>query len=325
MQTKNTFPVPVKPPASAYIAILVMIATVSSAGILIRFALLEDMPPILIVAARLIIATIVLTPITLNRYKNDIQQITRAELGLAALSGAFLALHFLAWVSSFQYTTILVSVVVVSTGPIWVAILEVIFLKVRLSQLVIIGLIIALFGAIFIGIPLQSEINLNAGAVDTTLTGAFLAWIGAIAVSIYMLIGRKIRSRLPAIPYIWLVYGTAAIVMLIMVIITTTPVTGYSTNGYLVLLLMGLVPQLIGHSSLNYALEYFPATLIGMTTQLEPIGSAILAFIIFAELPPIQQIVGSGIIILGVLIASRGKVSQSPKNKISPITSSKAE
>jgi len=310
-KTKTSLPLPIKPPISAYIAILAMIISVSSAGILIRFALLEEMPPILIVAARLLVATIALTPITLTRYKKDIQSITRMELGLATLSGVFLALHFMAWVSSFQYTTILVSVVVVSTGPIWVAILEVIFLRVRLSQMVIFGLIIALLGAIFIGIPLQSEIGQNTGEIDTTLTGAFLAWVGAIAVSIYMLIGRKLRSKLPAIPYIWLVYGTAAIAMLIIVIITSTPVTGHSANGYFIILMIGLVPQLIGHSSLNYALEYFPATLIGISTQLEPIGSAILALIIFAEMPPTQQIIGSGIIILGVLLASRGKVSQS--------------
>jgi drug/metabolite transporter (DMT)-like permease len=310
MQANEAQSSAIKPPVVAYFAIVVMIVSTSAAAILIRFALFEELPPILIVASRLLIASIALTPITLRRYRSHIQNISLTELVLATVSGLFLALHFTAWVSSFQYTTVLVSVVVVSTGPIWVAILEVIFLKIHLSQMVVVGLIIALLGAIFIGIPFQPETIQSTVEQDTTLTGAFLAWVGALAVSIYMLIGRKLRSNLPTIPYIWLVYSIATLVMLMIVIATSTPVTGYRIEGYLILLAMGLVPQLIGHSSLNYALEHFPATLIGMFTQLEPLGSSILALIIFAEMPPTQQIIGSTIIILGVLLASRGKVSQ---------------
>jgi len=303
----------INPPIIAYSAIFAMVVSISSAAILIRFALLEDMPPLLIAGARLFVATIILTPIIIRRYQSHIRNITRTELSLAALSGLFLALHFIAWVSSLQYTTVLVSVVIVTTGPIWVAILEVIFLRVRLSQLVIIGLGIALLGGIFIGIPLQTDTISFTTGQDKTLIGAFLSWIGAVTVSVYMLIGRSLRSKLPVIPYIWLVYSTAAIVISIALIATATPITGYRFEGYLVLLLMGLVPQLIGHSSLNYVLEYFPATFVSMFTQLEPIGSAILALIIFIEIPPPQQILGSVIIICGVLLASRGKVSQLDK------------
>jgi drug/metabolite transporter (DMT)-like permease len=317
MQINQVQTSPSKPPIVAYVAIFAMIASVSSAAILIRLALLEAMPPILIAGARLFVATSVLTPIIVSRYRSHIRHITRTELALASISGLFLALHFIAWVSSLQYTTVLVSVVVVQSGPIWVAILEVIFLKIRLSQIVIIGLVIALLGGIFIVIPLQSNAVQVAGEQATTITGALLAWIGALAVSVYMLIGRKLRAKLPIIPYIWLVYGTATIVIMIVIIATATPITGYRSEGYFILLMMGLIPQLIGHSSLNYVLEYFPATLVSMFAQLEPIGGAILALIIFAEIPPTQQIIGSAIIMFGVLLASRGKVSQSGKRNIS--------
>jgi len=314
MQVNQAQSLPNKPPITAYVAIFAAIASISAAAILIRLALLEDMPPVLIAGARLFVATVVLTPMVFSRYINHIRNLTRTELLLASIAGLALAVHFIAWVSSLQYTTVLVSVVVVTTGPIWVAILEVIFLRIRLSQLVIIGLIIALAGGILIGIPLGEPDTIeSASTQDTTLIGATLSWIGAVAVSIYMLIGRKLRAKLPVIPYIWLVYGIATVVMLVVIFATSTPVMGFRTEGYLILLAMGLVPQLIGHSSLNYVLEYFPATFVSMFTQLEPIGSAILAFIIFAEIPPAQQIIGSIIIISGVLLASQGKVSQSEK------------
>lgn len=313
MQTNQIQAEPVSPPITAYIAIFAAIASISAAAILIRLALGEAMPPVLIAGSRLLIATVVLTPITLNRYWSHIKNLTRTELILASVSGVFLAIHFMAWVSSLQYTTVLVSVVIVTTGPIWVAILEVIFLRIRLSQLVIIGLVIALAGGLYIGLSGHGGETeaLTTAEADTTLIGAILSWVGAVAISVYMLIGRKLRTKLPVIPYIWLVYGIATVVMMVALLLTSTPVLGFSVEGYMILLAMGLVPQLIGHSSLNYTLEYFPATFVSMFTQLEPIGSAILAVIFFNELPPTQQIIGSAVIISGVLIASRGKVTPS--------------
>ena len=165
--------------------------------------------------------------------------------------------------SSLQYTTVLVSVVIVSTGPIWVAILEVVFLKIRLSRLVVAGLLTALAGGVLIGIPLGGDAVQVAQGVNelgATVTGAVLAWIGALSISVYMLIGRKLRATLPVVPYVWLVYGAASIFALTVIVATTTPVAGFRVNGYLILLAMGLVPQLLGHSSLNYLLELLPGS-----------------------------------------------------------------
>lgn len=313
MQPKQLSAPPARAPLTAYLAIFAAIVSTSSAAILIRLALQESMPPALIAGARLFIAVLALTPIALNRYRGHLKRLERQELLWAAASGLFLAIHFIAWVSSLQHTTVLVSVVIVSSGPIWVAVLEVIFLRIRLSPAVTVGLLIALAGGILIGLPLAPGAeSLPAGVGESAaLTGTALAWIGALTVSAYMLIGRRLRAKLPVIPYIWLVYGIAALVMLAVVLWTKTPVLGFRLEGYLILLVMGLVPQLLGHSSLNYILGYFPATLVSMFSQLEPVGSAVFAFILFRELPPGQQIIGSSIIIAGVFMASRGSIRSS--------------
>ena len=301
-------------PYRAYFVILLAIVATSSAAILIRYALDADMPPLLIAASRLAIAAVVLTPLALRRHIDHVANLSRQEFSLIVISGLCLAIHFTAWVSSLQFTTVLVSVVIVSTGPIWVAILEVLFLHIRLSRLVIAGLIIALAGGVIIGIPVGDGVELTARGADDlggTATGALLAWIGALSVSVYMLIGRVLRTRLAVIPYVWLVYGMAAICACAVILLTSTRVTGYAAEGYVVLLAMGLIPQLLGHSSLNYLLEYFPAALVSMFSQLEPLGSALLALVLFRELPPEQQITGSIIIVIGVAVASRGEIHQS--------------
>lgn len=297
-------------PIKAYLVIVIAIVATSSAAILIRLALDENMPPLLIACARLLIATVALTPIALRRHKERLARLSRNEAKLIALAGICLALHFTAWVTSLKYTTVLVSVVIVSTGPIWVAILEVFFLHIRLSRAVVIGLLVALTGGVIIGIPLNGALSAPLATEDfnATVIGALLALVGALTVSVYLLIGRKLRATLPVIPYVWLVYGVASIGALIVIGITSTPVTGFRAQGYIVLLAMGLAPQLLGHSSLNYLLEYFPAAMVSMFSQLEPIGSAILAVILFRELPPGKQILGSAIIIIGVVLASRGEI-----------------
>ena len=304
-------------PFKAYVVVVIAIVATSSAAILIRFALDQDMPPLLIVAARLLIASLALTPIVIRRHRSFLAELSRAEALLITISGLCLAIHFTAWVTSLQYTTVLVSVVIVSTGPIWVAILEVIFLHIRLSSLVVLGLIVALAGGALIGWPQeggQLTSILAPGTENATLIGAALAWLGALTVSVYMLIGRKLRARLPVIPYVWLVYSIATICTLSVMLARATPALGFSIEGYLVLLAMGLIPQLIGHSSLNYLLEYFPAALVSMFSQLEPIGSAILALLLFRERPPHQQILGSLTIIVGVLLASRGEIRQATRS-----------
>ena len=300
-------------PLTVYFVIVVAIAATSSAAIFILYALEEAMPPLVIAGGRLIVATAALTPVALKGYRGELKGIPPQQFFLIVVSGLCLAVHFTAWVSSLQYTTVLVSVVIVSTGPIWVAILEVIFLRIRLSWLVIAGLLVALAGGVTIGLPLgegADEAAIVIHDLNATVSGALLALVGALTVSVYMLIGRKLRAELPVIPYVWLVYGVASICTFSVVLATSTPLVGYRAQGYLIVLAMGLVPQLIGHSSLNYLLEYLPAALVSMLSQLEPIGSAILAFVLFGQLPPNQQITGSVIIVLGVILASRGEIRQ---------------
>ena len=137
-------------PMRAYIVLVMGIAAISLAAIFIRLAQQEAMPSMLIAGGRLILATLLLTPATLlnKSYRGQIGQLNRQSLILVGVSGFFLAMHFASWVSSLEHTTVLISVVLVSTTPIWVALLEVFFLKARLSQMVVVGLVVALVGGI---------------------------------------------------------------------------------------------------------------------------------------------------------------------------------
>lgn len=294
-------------PWQTYAILAAGVVAVSLAAIFIRLAQDAGMSSLLISAARLGIAALLLTPITLRRYWSHIQQLTQTELLLIIVSGVVLAFHFIAWTLSLEYTTVLISVVLVTTSPLWSAALEVVVLHVRLHRWVIVGLFIAIIGGVVISLPGDGD-TLALGS--NPVLGGLLALTGAATFAVYMVIGQKIRAKMPVIPYIWMVYGIAAIVACVVVFLTRTPVAGFSTESYVWLLLTALVPQLIGHSSFNYAVEHLSATYIGIASQLEPVGSAILAYFVFQELPRPLQIVGSGVILVGLVLASIGQAQK---------------
>lgn len=299
------------PPIRAYVVLGIGILAVSMAAIFIRLGQGEGVPSPVIAASRLLIAAVILTPLTLRRYRSHLRALNRQQWGLLTVSGVFLAAHFATWVSSLEYTTVLISVVIVTTTPIWVGILEVVFLRARLSRGIVAGLLIALAGGLMIG--LSGEVA--GGATDDgTLIGGGLSLIGALTVAVYLIIGRKLRSTLPLLPYVWSVYGIAALTLVSGSLLAGYSFTGYSAEGYLWVLALGLIPQLIGHSSLNYALAYLPATYISVATQLEPLGGAVIALILFREQPTAMQIVGSLVILVGVLMATLLPRRDAPAN-----------
>jgi drug/metabolite transporter (DMT)-like permease len=289
-----------------YVVLAVGVLAASLAAIFIRYAQADGLPSLLIAAGRLTVSALLLTPFALRQHLPEIKGLSRTDLLMAGASGLLLALHFATWIASLEYVTVLVSVVFVATNPLWVALLEFFFLRVRIRQIVIVGLLVAVAGGILIGISGES----TGAQGSNPLLGSVLALTGAVALAIYLVIGRRLRAKLPLLPYIWLVYGCAAIFLILMVIVSATPVTGFPTSGYFMILLLALVPQLIGHTSFNYALRYVPATFVSIATQTEPIASAIAAFIIFREMPTGGQILGSAAIIAGVALATLGQRKQ---------------
>ncbi len=298
-------------------ALFLAILAVSTSSIFIRFAQ-TDAPSLVIAALRLVFASLALAPVALTRHRAELAALTRRQLLLGLLSGLFLAVHFATWISSLEYTTVASSVVFVSTGPLWVALLSPFFLREPLTRPVVIGMSLALVGGIVIG--LADACSWNKGLVCPSMNqilhgrmlfGNFLALIGAWMVAGYLMIGRKLRAGISLVPYIFLVYGMAAICLLIIVLVARESLFGYHWLTYVWILLLALVPQLIGHSTYNWALAYLSAAFVAVMTLGEPIGSSILAYFILQEAPTITVIAGGVLILIGIYLSTRGNKSKS--------------
>lgn len=280
-------------------AIFVGILAVSTASIFIRFAQ-EQAPSLVIAAFRLTIATLVLAPVVLARHRRELSGLSSKEIGLGLFSGVFLALHFATWISSLEYTTVAGSVVLVSTIPLWVAIVSPLLLRERAAPGVWIGMIIAMAGGMVVALG-QSAAVVSG---KNPLWGNFLALCGAWAAAGYLLIGRKLRASLSLVPYIFIVYGAAALVMLLFVGVARLPLFGYPAETYGWMIALALVPQLLGHSTFNWALGHLPASFVSITLLGEPIGSTILAIFLLREIPSGMELIGEAAILVGIAVAA---------------------
>jgi drug/metabolite transporter (DMT)-like permease len=299
------------------VALFIAILAVSTASIFIRFAQ-TDAPSLMIAALRLTFASLALAPIALTCHRAELRSLSRNELLLGLLSGLFLAIHFATWISSLEYTTVASSVVFVSTGPLWVALLSPFFLREPLTRPVLIGMSLALIGGIVVA--LSDACSWNNGIVCPSLNqilhgrmlfGNFLALIGAWMVAGYLMIGRKLRAKMSLMPYIFLVYGMASVCLLIIVSVARESLFGHHWLTYVWILLLALVPQLIGHSTYNWALAYLSAAFVAVMTLGEPIGSSILAYFILQEAPTAAVIAGGVLILIGIYLSTRGSKIES--------------
>ena len=293
------------------LALVAAIAAVSTASIFIRFAQ-ADAPSLVIAALRLTFATLLLAPLALSRHRTELQTLTRKEITLAVFSGLFLTAHFATWITSLEYTTVASSAVFVSTGPLWVALLSPFLLNERLSRASLFGLALALIGGTVVGLSdacvLQNGIQcpeLGQVLQGQVMWGNFLALAGAWAVTGYLILGRKLRAKMSLVTYIFLVYGIAALGLIVVMFAAGQSPLGYPLQAYVWIFLLALIPQIIGHSTFNWALGYLPAAFVAVTTLGEPVGSAVLAFFILQETPSPVMILGGALILFGIYLASR--------------------
>lgn len=281
-----------------YLLLPIGIIAISTASIFIKLC---DAPALVIAAYRLTLASLLLLPFA--GYKKIWQSSTGSELRWLILSGIFLALHFAFWIASLKFTSVASSVVLVSTNPLFVGLGAWLFFKEPLGWNLIWGITLSFLGS---GLISFGDVALSKEA----LMGDGLALLGAITASGYLLVGRKMRKGQDLLSYIFPVYSAGAIVLIAISLAFQKPFFGYPSSTYLYLFLLALVPQLIGHTTLNWALKYLPASMVAIAILGEPVGSTILAFFILGEgLTPLK-IIGGILIFAGILIALK-KRSQS--------------
>jgi drug/metabolite transporter (DMT)-like permease len=274
--------------AISFGSILVRLALAASGDRSLAFSLVMS-------AGRMGFAALLLLP----GFKSPIR--ARGGIPFALAAGAALALHFAFWITSLSYTSVAASTALVTTNPVWVTLLGWLLFGERPSGLTLLGVGVALVGGLLIGLG-----DAQGGGTNPLL-GDLLALLGALAASFYFLLGREAQRRgLSLLEYVRVAYTTAFLILFPLPYLFGGGYGGYPGVVYLYILLMALLPQLVGHTSFNWATRHISPVLVTLAILFEPVGASLLAFLLFGEVPGLQVILGALVLLLGVALAVLG-------------------
>ena len=215
-------------------------------------------------------------------------------------AGLCLALHFATWITSLAYTSIAASTTLVTTSPIWVALLSGLGWGEKLTLKLGVGMGITVLGSILIAWGSDH----NRAIASQPLLGNGLALIGALMASLYFLLGRQAqRQGMSVGHYITVAYSTAAIALIPLTGLFGVGFGGYPLPVYGYIVLMAIFSQLIGHSSLNWSLRWISPTIVTLVVLFEPIGSSLLGWWWLGEIPTLAVALGGLVVLGGIAIA----------------------
>jgi len=280
--------------------ILMMIFSAAVTPVAIRITQSEGVPSLVIVLVRLWLVSVGLLPVIWLRFRAELFALTRRQAFLSGFAGFWLALNLLLLFVSLEYTSVMMTSVLRRTTPMWIVLPEILIFGVVFSRRFWLSLALTLVGVTLVGFGGLSAIE----AGSDPLLGGALALIGSFCFGAYILIGRQLNNVIPPLLYSFLVFFSAALVISVFVAASGTPVTGYSASGYLWILIVTILAQVIGHIFMNLSLQFFTATAMAIILQIAVVGSALIALFLFGEIPSAAQILGSALVIYGVIVAS---------------------
>jgi drug/metabolite transporter (DMT)-like permease len=301
---------PERPVVPPWLVLAGVLLAISTSGPLVR---LSAAPPLAIATWRVGFALVsIAVALSLTGGWRQLRAARRGDVALAMLSGALLALHFWTWNASLRLTTVAAAVVLINMHPPIVALLSAVWLRERPTAVQIAGIAVAMIGAAIVAFA--DAARAPVGDANDPLFGDILALIGAGAVAVYFVVGRRLRATYDLWPYVAMVYGASFVCLLGASLSLGVPLTGYSQREYLIFAAIAAGPMMLGHTGMNYALRYLPAYIVNLIALGEPVGATILALIIPAirEIPTLATVVGGAITLAGVVLAAMTTVKRRP-------------
>ena len=272
------------------------VLAVSTASILIRYAQGQGMGELAIAAYRLLFAAVLLAPIALASGTRALRRFARNDWLRIGAAGVCLAIHFAAWISSLAYTSVASSVALVSSHPLWIAVLAYLVSGDRAGRLTLAGIALTMAGVATILWSDQAD-----GIGTAPLFGNVLAIVGAISVTGYILLARSMRGAIGTMAYVWIVYSIAALLLVGGAGVEGSIFSPLSVAGLAFVLAMAIGPQLVGHTAINYAARHLRPTMVSVAILGEPILSAALAWALLGEAVAPLQLCGFAITLGGIL------------------------
>ncbi|WP_439026117.1 DMT family transporter [Haloarchaeobius sp. DT45] len=275
-----------------WVALVVAVLAVSTSAPLVR---LSEAPSTVKALYRVAFMTAIVAPLALRRGSGDFQRIGRKDLVVALVAGVALAAHFALWFVSLDLTTIAASATLVQTQPLFVALGGWAILDERVTTKTVVGILVAVLGASLMGLDAASSTTASA-----PLLGNVLAVGAAAMASGYVLAGRSLRQRIRVFPYVTVVYAACTVVLFGVVLVQGHDLLAYPPREWVLFLAMAVGPGIFGHTVVNWVLERVESWVVSVSLLGEPVGSALLALALFAEVPGLLTLAGGAVVLAGI-------------------------
>ncbi|SFR72170.1 Permease of the drug/metabolite transporter (DMT) superfamily [Halogeometricum rufum] len=317
------------PPVSPLVGLLVAVVAVSTSAILVRYS---EAPSLVKALYRVVFTVSLLAPVAFARSREELRDLPRRDVLWAAAAGVALAVHFASWFESLAWTSVAASVTLVQAQPLFVALGAWALLDERITRGVVAGIAVALAGmatmtlgdlfvpdvaAALAALPGLGGLDAGTAAAPTLageapLYGDALALVGAVTAAAYVLAGRSLRQRVSLVPYVTVVYGVCAVVLLGLTLAAGHPLLDYAAREWALFLAMAVGPGVFGHTVLNWALGYLESSVVSVSLLGEPVGSTILAFVLLGEIPTPVTVLGGAVVLVGIYLTTTGSSGAEP-------------
>ena len=276
--------------------IVLGVVGISLSSIFVKFS---TAPAAVTAAWRLLWTVALMTPVVWGRgaVRRELLGVKWPLAALSALSGLFLAIHFVLWFESLNRTSVASSTTIVCTEVIWVCLGWWLFMGGRVPGKALAAIGVTVVGSVVIAFA-------DSGSRGH-LSGDILALLAAVAVAGYTLIGRAVRSDTSTTVYTYLVYTVCALVLVLTCVFQGQALLGHGSSPIWVGLALAVFSTILGHSIFSWCLKYFSPAFVSASKLCEPVGAAALAAAIFGQIPSAMQLLGGALILGGLVWYSR--------------------
>ncbi|MGG0715970.1 DMT family transporter [Robertmurraya massiliosenegalensis] len=278
------------PKVNPYLILAIGVISVSTSAIMVK---VSTAPSEVIAFYRLFFSVLIMLPVFLLKYANELRLITKRDWLFSLVAGVFLAFHFILWFESLNYTSVASSTVLVTLQPLFAFVGTYVFFKEKFTIRAILCGIMAIIGSIIIS---WGDFKISGSA----LFGDILALIACALITAYLMFGQTVRKRVSLITYTFVVYAISAVTLFVYVLILGRPLTNYPTSDWVYFVLLAIIPTLLGHTLFNWSVKWLSTSTISMAILLEPVGATVLAYYLLNEKIMLTQIVG-GLIVMASL------------------------
>ena len=287
-----------EPRVPPVVGLVAAVIAVSAGAILVRWS---EAPSSVAAFYRVLFTTLPLLPIAIWRYRDHFARITPRDLVFATLAGIALALHFATWFESLEWTSVAASTTLVQAQPVFVAAGAWLFLRERVTQRMVLGIVVAIAG-----MAAMSLGDLLGGILvgPRPLYGNSLALIGAVMAAGYVLAGRSLRQRVALVPYVVVVYSVCTLTLFALVTVEGHSLIDYPAREWVIFVGLAVGPGLFGHTVINWVLAHLESSVVSVSLLGEPVGATILALVLLNEVPTAYTVLGGIVVLVGIYLTS---------------------